>query len=103
MPAGLSEEIVIMSGYGVGMGIGWVFMGLFWVLLIAAIVWLVVALARSGHRANDGVPVPPPPTGFGPAQAPSPLDLLDRRLAAGEIDLATYQQVRAALGEPGNR
>ena len=93
----------MMGGYGVGMGAGWGFMGLFWVLLIAAIVWLVVALARSGHRANDGMPVPAPPTGFGPTPAPSPLEHLDRRLAAGEIDLATYQQVRAALGESGNR
>lgn len=92
----------MMGGYGVGMGVGWVFMGLFWVLLIAAIVWLVVALARSGHRAHEGTPVPPPATGFGPS-APSSLELLDRRLAAGEIDLATYQQVRAALGESGNR
>ena len=93
----------MMGGYGVGTGVGWVFMGLFWVLLIAAIVWLVVALARSGHRADDGVPVTPPPTAFGSASSRSPLGLLDRRLAAGEIDLVAYQQVRAALRESGNR
>ena len=92
-----------MGGYGVGMGVGWVFMGLFWVLLIAAIVWLVVVLARPGHRANGGMPVPTPPTGFGTTPAPSPLELLDRRLAASEIDPATYQQARAALRESGNR
>ncbi|CAL8967637.1 hypothetical protein CELL_00048 [Cellulomonas sp. T2.31MG-18] len=93
----------MMGGYGVGMGVGWVVMGLFWVLLIAAIVWLVVSLVRSGHRTDVGMPVPPPATGFGPASAPSSLELLDRRLAAGEIDLATYQQVRATLRESGTR
>lgn len=91
----------MMGGYGVGMGAGWVFMGLFWVLLVAAIVWLVVSLVRSGHRTDGAMPVPP--TGLGHASAPSSLELLDRRLAVGEIDLATYQQVRAALRESGNR
>lgn len=93
----------MMGWYGGGMGVGaWIMMGLFWVLLIGAIVWLVVALTgqsrRSGHVSG----------GYGPWDAsqgraesaprpPSPLELLDRRLAAGEIDVATYQQTRAAL------
>ncbi len=93
----------MMGWYGAGMGVGWVFMGLFWIALIGAIVWLVVELARTGHRPNQGTPYQTPATGFGPVATPSPLEVLDRRLAAGKIDLATYQQVRAALLESGNR
>lgn len=91
----------MMGGYGAGMGVGWLFMGLFWVLLIGAVVWLVVELTRSARRPDHGAPVQMPATGFGPAPTPSALEVLDRRLAAGEIDLATYQQVRAALVQSG--
>ncbi|OZB86374.1 MAG: hypothetical protein B7X41_14150, partial [Microbacterium sp. 14-71-5] len=78
------------------------FMGLFWVLLIGAVVWLVVELTRSARRPDPGAPAHMvPATGFGPAPTPSALEVLDRRLAAGEIDLATYQQVRAALVQSG--
>lgn len=87
-----------MMWYG-GMGPGlWFGMGLFWLLLIGAIVWLVVQLA-----SRRGPDAPPPPGPFGPGTGTttreSPLDVLDRRLAAGEIDVATYEQVRAALLE----
>lgn len=93
----------MMGWYGGGMGVGaWIMMGLFWVLLIGAIVWLVVALTGQSRRSG------PASGGYGPWDAgqgraesaprpPSPLELLDRRLAAGEIDVATYQQTRAAL------
>lgn len=86
-----------MHWYG-GMVPGfWMGMGLFWLLLIGVIVWLVVQLA-SPRRG----PEPPAPTAsprpWGPA-AESPLEVLDRRLANGEIDVATYQQTRAALIE----
>jgi len=85
-----------MHGFG-GMFPGvWMGMGVFWLLLIGVIVWLVVQLASP--RRHDvpppaGLPWVPPagPTGE------SPLDLLDRRLAAGEIDVATHEQVREAL------
>lgn len=91
----------MMGWYGGGMGAGaWVLMGLFWVLLIGAIVWLVVALARSGSRPSG--PVPPTRSyGYTPSPGPSALEVLDRRLAAGEVDLETYKQVRAALIETG--
>jgi putative membrane protein len=76
----------------------WTGAGLFWVLLLGVIVWLVVQLVSSRQRPD----VPPGPTGASPgAPAPeSPLAVLDRRLAAGEVDIETYQQVRAALLEP---
>ncbi len=93
-----------MHWYG-GMGPGvWMGMGLFWLLLIGAIVWLVIELASPRRRQAP----PPPATGlpWGPPAGPTaetPLELLDRRLASGEIDVATYEQVRAALlrgGQP---
>jgi putative membrane protein len=76
----------MMGWYGGGMGpLGWLAMGLFWLVLIGLIVWLVVRLlpGSSAGNARD--------TGE------SALDILDRRLASGEIDLNTWQAQRAAL------
>ena len=84
----------MMGWYGGGMGGGtWLLMGLFWVALIAVIIWLVVRLLPD--RAGTSSAAPP---GSPPAQE-SPLDILDRRLARGEVDLETYQAQRAALLE----
>jgi putative membrane protein len=55
-----------------------VFMVLFWVLVAAGIVALVRSLARSG----GGSAAPPE----------SPLDILKRRYARGEIDKAEFEQ-----------
>jgi putative membrane protein len=75
----------MMGWYG-GMGLGaWLFMGTFWVALLALIVWLVVRLLPSGSRAQVGSGVE------------SPEDILDRRFARGEIDEQTYAAQRAAL------
>ncbi|MBN9373938.1 MAG: hypothetical protein J0I40_00815 [Cellulomonas sp.] len=85
----------MMGWLGWGVPTMWIGMGLFWVLLIAAIVWLVVEVDRPKHfhqapnSANGFVP-------GGPIGG-SPLEVLDRRLATGQVDLVTYQQVRAAL------
>lgn len=83
----------MMGWYGGGAGgSAWIFMGLFWVVLIVGIIWLVVRLlpssAHPGHAGAVSQPVP---------GQESPVDILDRRLASGEVDLETYQQQRAAL------
>lgn len=79
----------MMGGYGWGMVPWmWVFMGVFWVLLIGLIVWLVVKLLPGGGPATSGA--------AGQAGG-SALEMLDRRLAAGEIDVQTYHEIRAAL------
>jgi len=77
----------------------WVFMGLFWIVLIAAIIWLVVRLLPSGDRGSaQHTPVAPTPMAPPPSPRPdSPLEILDRRLALGELDLETYQAHRAAI------
>jgi putative membrane protein len=77
----------MMGWYGGGMGSGmWLFMGLFWVALLALIVWLVVQLLPSRNR--------PAPGGHDPAQ-----EILDRRFARGEIDEQTYAAQRAVLAD----
>jgi putative membrane protein len=76
----------MMGWYGGGMGaLGWLGMGVFWLLLFAMIVWLVVWLLPG----SDGV--------TGRSYGESALDILDRRLASGEIDLQAWQVQRSAL------
>lgn len=81
-----------MMGYdGMGWGgMGWggmIGMMVFWLLLIAAIVWAVSRLLP-GRRARQSHSQPGQDT---------PEEILDRRFARGEIDLETYQMQRAAL------
>lgn len=75
----------MMGWYG-GMGwLSWLFMGGFWLALLALVVWLVVRLLPSGDRPAA------------PGGVESPEDILDRRFAGGEIDEQTYTAQRAAL------
>ena len=77
----------MMGWYGGGgMGsLGWLGMGVFWLILLGLIVWLVVRLL--------------PDSGSGRARSTgdSALDILDRRLANGQLDLPSWQAQRAAL------
>ena len=78
----------MMGWYGGGMGwAGWLGMGLFWLVLIAAIVLLVVRLLPGSSGQGGG------------ARLETPEEILDRRFAQGEIDLETYQKQRAALAQ----
>ncbi|HET9657248.1 MAG TPA: hypothetical protein VFP72_17990 [Kineosporiaceae bacterium] len=82
----------MMHGYGYdGWGGAWLFMGLFWVLLLALVIFLAFRLLPSGGRSGQW------PTGE------SPLDVLDHRFARGELDLDTYRAQRAVLEESQNR
>lgn len=76
-----------MGQYGGWMGFGWVFMVLFWVLLVVAIV-MVVKWMSAGPSA--------PPA----AKGDTPLDILNERYARGEIDQAEYQQKKSDLKKP---
>jgi uncharacterized membrane protein len=83
----------MMSWYGSGMGGGaWIFMGLFWVVLIAAIIWLAVRLLPSNLRSNATAA-----SARQSAGQESLLDILDSRFASGEIDIETHQPQRATL------
>jgi putative membrane protein len=81
------DEVGSMMGwYGGGMGLGaWLFMGAFWVALLALVVWLVVRLLPSADRSATS------------GQGEAPEEILDRRFARGEIDEQTYATQRAAL------
>jgi putative membrane protein len=77
----------MMDWYGRGgMGsLGWLGMGVFWLILLGLIIWLVVRLlpgSDSGATRNTDE---------------SALEILDRRLASGELDTETWQVQRAAL------
>ena len=77
-------------GFGdLGDGGGAVLLVLFWVALIVVIVWALTRLfPRDGRSASPVVPA---------RGGDSPLGILDRRLASGEIDVDTYARVRSAL------
>lgn len=80
-----------MMGYGWGMGGGgWIAMTVFWVAVIALIIWLVTRAFAGRDDRNDGGR-----RGFPPTESPE--QVLDRRYAAGELDLETYQRMRANL------
>jgi putative membrane protein len=77
----------MMDGWdGIGVA-GWLFMTVFWVALIAAIVWAVANLfpGRGSGEPSSG------------ELDGRPEEILDRRLARGEIDPATYDELRNKL------
>lgn len=72
----------MMYGMGWGFGLGWVFMILFWVFVIAGIVWLVLTLARPA--ATD---------------ASRAKRILEERFARGEIDAEELRAKKRAIEE----
>ena len=74
------------SGGGLG-SLGWLGMGVFWLILLGLIVWLVVRLLPDSGKGNS------PARGTGE----SALNVLDRRLANGQMDMPSWQAQRAAL------
>ena len=68
-------------GWEHSMGLGGGFMWVIWILLIAAIVWLVIAVSRQDRSSRE----------------PSPREILDRRYARGEIDKETYERMKKEL------
>jgi putative membrane protein len=86
----------MFGGFGMGAG-GWVLMTVFWIVLVTVVVWAIVRLVPS--RTNDGreprhwTHKPRPP-------AEAPQEILDRRLASGEIDVETYEELRSKLSSP---
>lgn len=76
----------MMYGYGFSM-IGGIVMMLFWALIIAGIVWAVVAVTRSARLPGETAP-----------QNESPLDILKRRYAAGEINSEQFAELKRNLG-----
>ncbi len=77
----------MMDGWD-GMGVaGWFLMTVFWVALIAAIVWAVANLFP-GRGSSEPMSA---------ERSERPDEILDRRLARGEIDSSTYDELRSKL------
>ena len=84
----------MMGGRGMmggGMMGGWGLMGglgiLFWVLIIAGGIWLYQSLKRNNAATNPNAPT-----------LESPLDILKRRYAKGEITKEQFDTMKADLG-----
>ena len=96
-----------MGWHGGGMTtFAWVGMGLFWLTLLALLIWLAVKLfPGNSQRPQPAAVGALPPSAPSVASAARPaLAILDERLAAGEVDVETYRTIRATLveGREGN-
>ncbi len=69
------------TGFGWGMGVGWIFMLLFWTLLVA----LAALGVKSAVRAGRG------------AKCDDPVDILKTRYARGEITKEQFEHMRSDL------
>jgi putative membrane protein len=77
-------------GCGWEMGpVGWVFMGLFWLVTFGLLVWGAVMLLLGGRARLGGR--------LGGEPRDTPEEILDRRFALGEIDAERYRQARQEL------
>ena len=73
-------------GNGFGWGIGMLVMALFWLLFAAALVWIVRTVwDRTTARDGPG------------RRSETPLEILQRRYARGDIDRAEYEEKRRDL------
>ena len=74
--------------YGNGLSwIGGVVMMLFWVLILVAIVWGAVYFARKSGKLNTAA-----------SHIETPLDVVKRRYAAGEINKEQFEEMKHNLG-----
>lgn len=74
-----------MDWHGWGMGGGWMFMILFWGLIIAALVAAVAYLTKK--------------TGSSGSSGESPMDILKKRFAKGEISREEYERMKKDIGD----
>ena len=75
----------MMNGYGAGygyMGIGWIFQIAIFVLFFAVIWWLFKSSGSFGYKCRDNE---------------TALDILKKRLAAGEINQKEYQKLKKEI------
>jgi putative membrane protein len=74
----------MMNGWYHDMGAGdWIFMAIFWVAVLVAFAWLLTSLLGGKGQSSES--------------RERPQEILDRRLAAGEIDARTYDELSAKL------
>ena len=68
-------------GLGMGFGLGWLFMILFWALIILGIVYLVKLIARGEKRSTGEAAI----------------DILKKRYAKGEISREEFEEKKKDL------
>lgn len=91
----------MMWGYYPGMGWWMILSSLFWLALIGIAVWALVRWVSHQTRTRPDHPMDGPP--MGPSVGPSAEENLRQRYARGEIDAATYEQMRERLASPQER
>ncbi len=68
-----------------------VFMGIIFLVFIGVIIWSVVKLTKSHEK------VAPNSSSFSVPQKETPLEIIDRRLAQGEMSPEEYQKAKELL------
>jgi putative membrane protein len=86
--------------WGYDFGWGWFLMSIGMVLWIALLVVLVWAVIRWLERKTS---TSGPQEISSPSSGPSALEILQQRYARGEIDTATFEQMREQLEATGMR
>jgi putative membrane protein len=86
--------------WGYGFGWGWLMMAfgtVLWIALLVALVWALIRWVNT----RTGTPVPPPTSGV--QSGPSAEEILRQRYPRGEIDTATFEQMRERLQASDSR
>ena len=83
----------MFNGYGMGAA-GWLLMALFWIALVALVVFAVVRLFPRTEPTPAQREQPEEPR----ESREEPREILERRLASGDIDVDTYEQLSSKLG-----
>jgi putative membrane protein len=71
-------------GWG-GMWFGW----FFWLIIIVVIVWVVITLSKNVQKSRETQDS---------SQTESPLDILKKRYARGEISKEEFEQMKKDIG-----
>lgn len=71
-------------GYGL-LNFGWIGMILFWLLIIGLVALVVWALTNNGRRKSSE------------KEFEGPLEVIQKRLASGEISVEEYQSIKREL------
>jgi putative membrane protein len=71
------------GNYGWGMGFGWIFMVLFWVLVVFGVAYIVQSVTRKGAGQSKS--------------DETPIDILKKRYAKGEITKEEFERMKEEL------
>ena len=99
------ERIPMVWGFGHGLWLLLPFLlfgKIFWLIILGLLVWSAIRLfsARNRHIYTYNPWTPPAQNPGTPPAQPSALEILRQRYARGEIDTATYEQMRERLENP---